>query len=128
MLAIERSGVGPPAEQSSTLKLPSFSVHPDPGQPICCRTKGLRLRMQMGSKTWFFVWAGLFTPNAVVPMTLVIDVRRQDDTLAEIEATAMSDLPDWLIPRPGDRGRYEDAFERLFSNLMNATESSRAST
>lgn len=82
-----------------------------------------RLEMRMGSNLWFHLGAGLFTPNTFVPMTLVVDVRKQDDALAEIDVTAISDLRFYLIPRPGDRGRYEDAFERLFSNLITATHS-----
>lgn len=80
----------------------------------------------MGSNLWFHLGAGLFTPNALVPMTLVIQLRNQMDALAEIDATAMSDLRFYVIPRPGDRGRYADAFERLFSNLMSATEIAQA--
>lgn len=44
--------------------------------------EGVRLRMQMGSKTWFFVWAGLFTPNAVVP--IVGDQRNPRSAITEI--------------------------------------------
>jgi hypothetical protein len=81
------------------------------------------IEMQMGSNLWFHTAAGVFTPNMFVPMTLVVDVRTQVDDLAEIDAKAMSDLRFYWLPRPGDRGRYEDAFERLFSNLMTATDS-----
>jgi hypothetical protein len=81
--------------------------------------------MQMGSNLWFHIAAGLFTPNAFVPMRLVLEVRTKPDGLAEIDATALSDLRFYWLPRPGDRGRYEDAFERLFSNLMTATEASQ---
>jgi len=79
----------------------------------------------MGSNLWFHIGAGLFTPNAFVPMRLVIDVRTHINAPAEIDATVMSDLRAYLIPRPGDRGRYEDAFESLFSNLKTATNSAQ---
>jgi hypothetical protein len=81
-----------------------------------------RLVMRLGSRGWFFMGAGLFTPNALVPMTVVIDLKDEGNAVT-IDANAMSNLPDWLIPRPGDRGRYEDSFERLFSNLITATSS-----
>ena len=84
-----------------------------------------RIEMRMGSNLWFHIAAGLFTPNAFVPMTLVIEVRTQADARTEIDATAMSDLRGYWLPRPGDRGRYEDAFARLFSNLMTATDSAQ---
>lgn len=79
-----------------------------------------QLVMRLGSKSWFFLGAGLFTPNALVPMIVAMDLKDEGESVS-ISATAISNLPNWLIPRPGDRGRYEDSFERLFSNLMTAT-------
>lgn len=86
--------------------------------------EGGRLVVRLGSRVWFGLEAGLFTPNALVPMTLLLDLRIEAEAIT-IEATAMSNLSNWmnLIPRPGDRGRYEDAFDRLFSNLTTATSS-----
>jgi hypothetical protein len=80
-----------------------------------------RIEMRMGSKFWYFGW-GWFTRDSVVPMFLRVDVRAHPDDATEIDAVAASDLPSWILPRPGDRQRYAAAFDRLFDNLKEVTE------
>jgi hypothetical protein len=79
------------------------------------------IEMRMGSKFWYF-GLGWFTRDSVVPTCLRIDVRTHPDNVTEIDAVAASDLPSWILPRPGDQQRYAAAFDRLFDNLKEVTE------
>lgn len=81
------------------------------------------IEIRVGSKSWFFLVGGLATPNFLVPMRIAIDLIAQTESLVEITASASSDLPVWFLPRPGDRGRYEDAFDAQLRNLIQASSS-----
>lgn len=82
------------------------------------------VEIRMGSKFWLSLGGGLFTPNFMVPMRVAIDLIAQTEYLVEITASAVSEIFVWsFIPRPGDRSRYEDAFDAQFRNLIRATAS-----
>lgn len=83
------------------------------------------IELRTGSRICFSLGAGLFTPNSLVPMTIRFDLDQIDEDVVEVLAELASDIANWsLIPRPGDHGRYLDAFDHLFRNLMVVTRGS----